>query len=227
MTSVADVSSAADLERWHAETVARFGAVDILVTNTGGPPVARFEDLDEERWRAGIDSTLMNVIRLSRLVLPAMRERARGRIIHLTSFVARQPNDELTISSTLRAGLSALTRTMASQVGPAGITVNAILMGHILSARQEHLAEIRMRERNITRDEYFTRAAAEIPLRRLGVPAEVGVVAAFLASERELCHRRVAPRRRWHHPRNVLVLRPRLDDSTNRHWRRLTGPQLR
>src|SRR5688500_547238 len=86
-----DVSNANDLQRWYDETVARFGQVDILVTNTGGPPAAPFMKLTEEQWQSGIDSTLLNVIRLSRMVIPGMQERKWGRLVHLTSFVAKQP----------------------------------------------------------------------------------------------------------------------------------------
>jgi 3-oxoacyl-[acyl-carrier protein] reductase len=184
LASAVDVSRAEDLTRWHAETVARLGPADILITNTGGPPAARFLGLSDELWQGAVDSTLMNVIRLCRLVLPAMQARRWGRVIHLTSFVAREPVEELTISSTLRAGLSALTRTMASQFGPDGITVNAVLMGHILTGRQEHLAELRAAERGITQEEYFRQSAASVPLRRLGRADEVGDVVAFLASQR-------------------------------------------
>jgi 3-oxoacyl-[acyl-carrier protein] reductase len=180
----ADVSAQADLGRWHAETVAKLGDVDILITNTGGPPVARFLELSDEQWRAGVDSTLMNVVRLSRLVIPAMQARRWGRIIHLTSMVAKQPIDELTISSTLRAGLSALTKTMANQFGPDNITVNAILTGHVRTDRQMHLAAVRMKEWGVSEEEYFRRSAEAIPLRRIAEPREVGEVVAFLASER-------------------------------------------
>ena len=122
----ADVSSPADLESWHRQTVERFGEVDILVTNTGGPPVKRFMELSDEQWLAGVESTLMNVVRLSRMVIPGMQAKRWGRIIHLTSLVAKQPIDELTISSTLRAGLTGLTKTLANQVGPDGITRSSI-----------------------------------------------------------------------------------------------------
>lgn len=180
----ADVSSAAALENWHQQTLAQFGQVDILVTNTGGPPVKRFMELSDEQWQAGVESTLLNVVRLSRLVIPGMQARRWGRIIHLTSLVAKQPMDELTISSTLRAGLSGLTKTMANQVGPDNITVNAVLMGHIMTDRQYHIADLRVKERGISHEQYFEQQAAEVPLRRLGAPREVGEVAAFLASER-------------------------------------------
>ena len=181
---VADVSSESDLANWHAQTVSTLGDVDILVTNTGGPPVKRFLDLNDEAWLAGVESTLMNVVRLSRMVIPAMQARRHGRIIHLTSLVAKQPVDELTISSTLRAGLSGLTRTMASQFGPDGITVNAILTGHILTDRQLAIADLYLREKGIPLDQYLTQTAMEIPLRRLGQPREIGDVVAFLASPR-------------------------------------------
>ncbi|HKX27333.1 MAG TPA: SDR family oxidoreductase [Blastocatellia bacterium] len=184
MAVEADVSVVADLEEWHRKTVEHFGRVDILVTNTGGPPVKRFMELTDEQWAAGVESTLMNVIRLSRMVIPGMQAHRWGRIIHLTSLVAKQPVDELTISSTLRAGLSGLTKTMANQVGPDNITVNAILTGHILTDRQYALAEVRVKERGITHEQYFAQAAAEIPLRRLGDPREIGEVVTFLASER-------------------------------------------
>lgn len=179
-----DVASAADLEHWYQQTVERFGQVDILVTNTGGPPVSRFMQLSDDQWHAGVESTLMNVVRLSRLVVPGMQQRKWGRLIHLTSLVAKQPTDELTISSTLRAGLSGLTKTQANQFGPDNITVNAVLMGHILTDRQYHIADVRVKEQGITYEQYFEQQAAAIPLRRLGEPHEVGEVVAFLASER-------------------------------------------
>jgi 3-oxoacyl-[acyl-carrier protein] reductase len=180
----ADVSRPEDLARWHAETEARLGPVDILVTNTGGPPVGRFMDLDEGKWTAGIEGTLMSAVRLTRLVVPAMRARRWGRIVHLTSLVAKQPAPELTVSSTLRAGLSALTRTLATELGLDGITVNAILTGHVLTGRQEHLIEVRMQERDHTREQVIAASTAAIPLGRMGRPDEIGAVVTFLASER-------------------------------------------
>ena len=184
LACVADVSSKTDLAQWHAATVARFGHPDILITNTGGPPVNRFMELTEEQWHAGIESTLMNVIRMSRLVIPAMQAQRWGRIIHLTSLVAKQPWEDLTISSALRAGLSGLTKTMANEFGQHGITVNAILTGQIMTDRQTHLADIRTKARGITHEEYYAQQTAEIPLRRIGEPKEFGEVVAFLASSR-------------------------------------------
>jgi 3-oxoacyl-[acyl-carrier protein] reductase len=179
-----DVANAADLKRWYDETIARFVQVDILVTNTGGPPAAPFLKLTEEQWREGIDSTLMNIVRLCNLAIPGMQERKWGRILHLTSFVAKQPVELLTVSSTLRAGISALTKTLADQVARDGITVNAILPGHFLTDRQQHLAEIRAKDQGITPEQYLEKAQSVIPMQRYGRPEELGSVAAFLCSER-------------------------------------------
>lgn len=179
-----DVSKADDLQRWYDETTARFGQVDILVTNTGGPAAAPFLKLTEEQWQSGIDSTLMNVIRLCRLVIPDMQQRHWGRIVHLTSFVAKQPTELLTVSSTLRAGLSALTKTLSDQVARDGILVNAVLPGHFLTDRQKQLSEIRAKEQGTTPEEYLQKAVAAIPLGRYGRPHELADVVAFLCSER-------------------------------------------
>jgi len=179
-----DVTKAEDLEAWHRATVEESGTVDILVTNTGGPPAAKFLDLSEEQWRRGIDLTLMNVVRLSRLVLPRMRERRWGRIIHLTSLTAKQPIALLTISSTLRAGLSALTKTMANEFSREGVLVNAVLPGHVLTARQVELNEIRSKQEGVSVEDYAARVQQTIPIGRYGEPREIGEVVAFLASER-------------------------------------------
>lgn len=179
---VADVAKAEDLVRWHRATEAALGPVQILITNTGGPKAAIFADLSDGDWADGVDSTLMNVVRMSRLVLPGMRARQWGRIVHITSLVAKQPYPLLTISSTLRAGLSGLTRTLAMETAKDGVTVNALLPGHVMTDRQLHLAEVKAAADHITVAEHFTRQAAAIPAGRIGNPEEVGAVIAFLCS---------------------------------------------
>ncbi len=179
-----DLADAGNLESWFRRTVETFGRVDILVTNSGGPPAARFEDLTESQWSEGIAGTLMNVVRLSRLVLPGMRERRWGRIVHLTSFVAKQPMDLLTVSSTLRAGISALTKTMANQVAADNVLVNAVLPGHVATDRQVELNEIRAKQAGIPLEEYAARVFEALPMKRPAQPRELADVIAFLCSER-------------------------------------------
>jgi 3-oxoacyl-[acyl-carrier protein] reductase len=184
LASTCDVTRTEQIETWHRETVQAWGPVDILVTNTGGPPAGRLLDLTEEQWRQGVESTLMNVLRLCRLVLPQMLERRRGRIVHLTSFTARQPMELLTISSTLRAGLSALTRTMSNEFARDGVLVNAVMPGHVMTDRQRELNEIRSREAGVSVEEWTERARRAIPAGRHGEPGEIGDTVAFLVSDR-------------------------------------------
>jgi 3-oxoacyl-[acyl-carrier protein] reductase len=167
-----------------ARAAGPLGAPALVVTSTGGPPTGRFEELGEDAWRAGVDGTLMNVVRLCRLVLPAMRAARYGRIVHLSSFVAKQPMAVLTMSSTLRAGLSALTKTMATQVAADGITVNAVLPGHFLTDRQIELNELRARQGGVTRAVIEARVQTEIPAGRFGRPEELADAVVFLLSER-------------------------------------------
>lgn len=184
LTCPCDVALPGDLQAWFDATIKHFGCVDILVTNTGGPPAATFQELTEEQWASGVQSTLMNAVRLSRLVLPGMRARQWGRIVHITSLVAKQPLPLLTISSALRAGLSAMTRTMATEFAPDNILVNALLPGHILTDRQLHLGEVKSQKEGITLEQYLQGAQAAIPMGRFGKPEEIGDVIAFLCSER-------------------------------------------
>ncbi len=179
-----DVSKPDELKNWHSATVRELGDVDILVTNTGGPPPGRFSEITEEKWKLGVESTLMNVIRLCNLVLPGMKERGWGRIVHITSLAAKQPIDILTISNTLRAGISALTKTMSNEFAASGICVNALLPGHILTDRQMELNQIKAKERGITVDEYAKRSQSHIPAGRYGTTREIGDVVAFLCSDR-------------------------------------------
>jgi 3-oxoacyl-[acyl-carrier protein] reductase len=125
----------------------------------------------------------MNVVRLSRLVLPGMRARRWGRVVHITSLVAKAPYPLLTLSSTLRAGLSGLTRTLALEAAADGVTVNALLPGHVMTDRQLHLAEVKAAAAGITQAEHFERQAATIPMGRMGEPAEVGATIAFLCGQ--------------------------------------------
>ena len=179
---VVDVAQKDDLEWWYEQTVQDLGPVQILVTNTGGPPAGTLNGMTDEQWLGGVDSTLMNVIRLTRLVSPGMAELGWGRIVHITSLVAKEPNPVLPISSTIRAGLMALTKLQAAELGPVGVTVNSVLPGHTLTDRQRHLAEIRAEKEGVDVEEALRRQGAMSPIGRLAEPEEIASVVAFLAS---------------------------------------------
>lgn len=180
---VVDVSDADDLAWWVEQTRNDLGGVDILVTNTGGPAAGSVWDMTDDQWKSGVDSTLLNVVRLVRLVREEMQAKEWGRIVHVTSYVAKEPNLILPISSTLRAGIMALTKVQAKELAPYGITVNGVLPGNTLTDRQRHLADIRAQKDGISQDEALRAIAASHPMKRLASPEEIGAVIAFLCSE--------------------------------------------
>lgn len=179
---VVDVANPEDLKWWVEQTRQDLGPVDILVTNTGGPAAGLLDDITDEQWSAGFESTLMNVVRLVRLVQDDMIASGWGRIVHLTSYVAKEPLRILPISSTLRTGLTALTRLQASELAAKGVTVNSVLPGNTLTDRQVHLAQVRAEREGITVDEALAKQGAEVPIGRLADPSEIAAAVAFLCS---------------------------------------------
>lgn len=177
---VVDVAVAEDLEWWTQQTREDLGEPSILVTNTGGPKAGPLDGLTDDDWQAGVDGTLMNVVRLARLTLPGMAAQGWGRVVHLSSLVAREPSPLLPISSTLRAGLIALTKLQAREVAAQGITVNAVLPGHTRTDRQTHLAEVRAEREGTTVDAALAASEATVPIGRFAEPEEIAAVIAFL-----------------------------------------------
>ena len=163
---------------------AAFGRVDILVTNTGGPPAGMFEDHSAEVWREAIAQNFESVVNLVRAALPGMKERRWGRIVNVTSISVKQPVEGLILSNALRAGVTGFAKTISNEVGPYNVTVNNVLPGYTRTERLVHLAEAASKRDGKTIDEVYEGWATEIPLGRLAEPPELGAVAAFLCSER-------------------------------------------
>jgi 3-oxoacyl-[acyl-carrier protein] reductase len=184
LSIVADVRKPASIKSLVKKTTARFDHIDILVTNAGGPPVATFPDLGEEKWLEGLNLTFLSVVRLIREVLPHMQKQKWGRIINMTSFTVKQPVDDLIISSSLRPAIIGLAKVLANQYGKDGILVNNVCPGSILTKRQDEIIATRAQQRNIFIEEYIAEAIKPIPLGRMGEPSEVANLVVFLASER-------------------------------------------
>ena len=179
-----DVSKPADVARISDATLERFGRIDILVTNAGGPPSGKFETLTPVMWQQAVDLTLMSVINLANAVLPGMKERTWGRVINVTSIAVKQPVEGLMLSNSLRSAVTGFARTLANEVARDGITVNNILPGYTRTARVDQLANATASREGITTDEARSKWESEIPMGRLGEPREFAALAAFLASER-------------------------------------------
>ena len=181
---VADVSNAEDVERAVQAGIEKFGRIDVLITNAGGPPAGRFENLSREMWEAATRLTLNSVLELTRAVLPGMKERNWGRILNITSIAVKQPVENLMLSNSLRAAVTGFARTLANEVAAHGITVNNILPGYTRTERVKELAQAAAEREDISAEAANAKWEAEIPMRRLGEPREFAALAAFLVSER-------------------------------------------
>lgn len=180
---VADLTEPEGVARVVAAATEAYGGVDVLVTNTGGPPAGPFEQHGPDAWRDAVRQNLESVLNLTRAVLPGMRERRWGRIVNVTSIAVKQPVDGLILSNSIRAAVTGFARTLANEVAADGVTVNNVLPGYHRTARVEQLAERRAAGGGTVADA-LAHWEREIPMGRLGDPREFAAVVAFLASER-------------------------------------------
>lgn len=153
------------------EAIKRLGGIDILVTNAGGPPAGTFKDISVEQWENSYQSLFMSLIEAIHEAAPEMKKSKWGRILMITSVAGKEPVKNLTISNSLRAGVHGLANTLSKELGPDGITVNALLPTYTETQR---LIDLNRKEEDMI---------AQIPVGRLGKPEEFGKLAAFLASE--------------------------------------------
>ena len=158
---------------------AALGPVDVLVANAGGPPPGPFLATDDAGWDIAVQQNLLGTIRLIRAALPGMRQRGWGRIVCITSTSVREVIDGLALSNATRAGVAGAVRTLAREVAADGITVNNVLPGPILTDR---MRELLSSEPDL--DAAIAARGARNPTGRVGDPAEVGDLVAFLASDR-------------------------------------------
>jgi 3-oxoacyl-[acyl-carrier protein] reductase len=174
-----DATSPDDLVRLVDTTLERFGRLDILVNNTGGPPAGGFEQFGDDDWRAAWELTLMSTIRLTRRALPGLRESGRGRIVTITSSAVKEPNDGLLLSNAYRPGVTGWSKTLSQEEGRHGITVNCIAPGYIDTERMQRIYAAGDDPEGDRR-----RDAEAIPAGRFAEPSEIGDAVAFLCSTR-------------------------------------------
>lgn len=158
-----------------ATCIDKFGVIDILVTNTGGPPSGKFESFNKSDWDNAYNLLLTSAVGLIRGFIPGMKENNWGRIIAITSMAVKQPVENLILSNSIRASVVGLIKTLASELGPYNITVNNLMPGYTDTERLQKLVE---------KNPDFLKSLQNVPLRRIGKPEEFAAAAAFLASER-------------------------------------------
>jgi 3-oxoacyl-[acyl-carrier protein] reductase len=179
----ADLTTAEGIGGVVAATVERFGGIDVLVNNSGGPRVGKFPDFTDDDWRQAFEVVTLNFVRFVREVTPYMREKQWGRIIGIQSTSVKEPVEYIDLSNGIRPGIAGLMKAIMPDLARDRITINLVLPGMFLTSRinpglaggTAHLDE--------TLEAQLAPLAATIPLGRLGDPIELGNLVAFLASE--------------------------------------------
>lgn len=182
MVIEADLTKDEDVERVVEQATTRFGRLDILITNCGGPPTGKFMEFDLEAWRSAVDVTLLSVVRLIRTSLPVLQLSDSPSILTFTSNSARQPVPNMVLASSLRLAVVGLTKSLALELGPQGVRVNSILPAWTKTERVMEILRERARKNNTTLEVEIAEQAEESPLKRLGTVEEFAKAAVFLCS---------------------------------------------
>jgi 3-oxoacyl-[acyl-carrier protein] reductase len=189
----ADLERAAGVQAVVEKTLATFGRVDILVNNVGGAPgPGGFANLTDEHWQTAWDLNVMSAVRFSRALIPDMVQRRRGRIINIASTSAREPDTVVVHYNCAKAGLLALSKTLANAYAKDGVLVNCVLPGLTRTPAVESSAVKRLEEQGVdvqgmTPDEVVNRyyiPRRPLPVGRIGQPEDLAAIVAFLASDR-------------------------------------------
>ncbi|TFG69726.1 MAG: SDR family oxidoreductase [Anaerolineales bacterium] len=178
----ADLSNPADVRKFVDTALTEYGTLDMAFLNTGGPKPGNFLDLTPEDWETAAQTTLHSMIQLAYAVVPIMRAQQNGSILINTSVTVKEPLDNLILSNSLRMAVIGLVKSLANEVGPDNVRVNAIAPGWTRTERIDALLQARMERSHHTLEEEMAEVSANVPLRRIGSPDEFGTVAAFLLS---------------------------------------------
>jgi 3-oxoacyl-[acyl-carrier protein] reductase len=178
-----DVRSADAIRQWVAATETRFGGIDALMTNSGGPPAGLALSFDDKAWQDAADLLLFSALRMVRAAVPSMQARGGGAILMSTSSSVKEPIQNLGLSTVLRASVSALAKTLALELASSKIRVNQIIPGRIDTDRVRYLDEMNAKKQGISAAEAKKMSEAAIPLGRYGEGDEFGRVGAFLLSD--------------------------------------------
>ena len=178
-----DVRNGDQIAAWGQKTIEKFGGVDLLFTNAGGPPAGAAVSFDDAAWQNAVDLLLFSTIRMVRATVPSMKQRGGGSILMSTSASVKEPIPNLGLSTVLRASVSALAKTLALELAADKIRVNQIIPGRIDTDRVKQLDEIAGKKQGISASDAKAKSMATIPMGRYGEATEYGRVATFILSD--------------------------------------------
>jgi len=179
-----DVTDGEAVARFVEAVAAKFGRVEVCVTNAGGPPAKNFLSLTPEEWRKAVELNFLSVVSFARAAIPYMQKNQWGRIITITSVSVKQPIADLVLSNAVRASVVGLVKSLANEFGKDGILVNNVAPGYTATERLSELAGTRALAAGVSEKEIYERWAADVPVRRLGRPEEIADTIVWLASDR-------------------------------------------
>jgi len=177
-----DVRSADSLAAWHARTIEKFGGVDLLFVNAGGPPAGTTLSFDDAAWQGAFELLVLSAVRMVRLAVPSMKARGGGAIVVSTSSAVKEPIPNLALSNIVRSAVSAMSKTLANELAVDRIRVNHLLPGRINTDRVRELDVLRGKAAGSSADDVRTAYSKTIPLGRYGEPDEFASAAVFLFS---------------------------------------------
>lgn len=160
----------------------QLGGLDLLITNTGGPPAGKFDALTEEDWKNAIDLVFMSHVHLIRAALPYLRESSHASVLTITSYSVKQPIPNLILSNSIRSATIGLTKSLALELGPDQIRFNSLLPGWTKTERVLEIMAFRAEQNGTSVEEEINQITAACPLGRMATPDEIGRAAAFLLS---------------------------------------------
>jgi 3-oxoacyl-[acyl-carrier protein] reductase len=180
----ADLTIKEDIDLLVDGATSKFGPIQILAYNTGPPKPGTFQELNDADWEQAVKLLLLSAVRLTKRIVSRMVQKNWGRLIYITSSTLRQPIPNLVLSNTIRLSLAGLSKSLATEYGPMGITSNGIMQGHILTDRQQQVAKDVSSRTGKSLDEAMKQMLQDVPAGRYGRTEEVGNLVAFLASDK-------------------------------------------
>ncbi len=179
-----DVTDAGAVRDFVKSVVARFGSVDICVTNAGGPPAKGFLATSNDDWRQALDQNFLSTVYFAHEVIPHMQAKHWGRIITITSITTKQPVPDLVLSNAVRTAVVGLVKSLANELGKDGILVNNVAPGYTATDRLKDLARSRSAATHQSEEDIYEGWGKDSALKRVGLPEEVADTIVWLASER-------------------------------------------
>jgi 3-oxoacyl-[acyl-carrier protein] reductase len=184
LAMAADMTKPEDIERFVNGAAGRFGRLDVIVNNAGGPPPGEFMRFTDEDWRNAFNLSFMSTMRMTRQAVPHMRKAGGGRVINITSYSVKEPIAGLVLSNAIRSGVIGLAKTLSRELARDNILINNVCPGRIDTERAQKLNKARADRLKKPVEEINREMAAEVPLGRYGTAEEAADLIVFLGSER-------------------------------------------